>query len=168
MRSIVILSAAVLAGCATTSDAGKPAPESVSFEVTPCFGSCPVFSITVDRNGKGVYEGGRFVKVKGRHEFRASPAQLAAFFDRIEPFRPKGTKVYDYGHCPVPVSTDSPNVNVSWGSPQGSDALNWYLGCRVEELSKIEPDLYRAWKELPLDDLVGTSENRFEYDQRGG
>ena len=42
---------------------------------------------------------------------------------------------------------------------------------QLEELPvqiKIEPDLYGAWKELPLDDLVGTAENRFEYDQRGG
>lgn len=167
MRSIVILAAAALAGCATTSDADQPAPDSVSFEVTPCFGSCPVFSITIDRDGRGVYEGGRFVKVKGRHSFTASSTELAAFFDRIEPFRPNGTNTYDYGHCPVPVSTDSPNVNVSWKSPAGTDELNWYLGCRVEELSRIEPDLYGAWKELPLDELVGTAENRFEYDQRG-
>lgn len=168
MRSIAILAAVLLAGCTTTSGADRPAPQSVSFETTPCFGSCPVFSMTIDANGKGTYEGGRFVKVKGRHEFTASPEQVRAFFERIGAFRPQGEKHYDYGNCPVAVSTDSPSVNVTWNSAGGADALYWYLGCRVESLNAIEPDLYNAWKELPLDDLVGMAENRFEYDQRGG
>jgi hypothetical protein len=34
-------------------------------------------------------------------------------------------------------------------------------------LQAIEPGLYHAWQELPLDDLVGRAENRLEYDQRG-
>ena len=168
MRSIAIFAAALLAGCATTSGADTPAPRSVRFETTPCFGSCPVFSMTISADGHGTYEGGRFVKTKGTHEFTASPAQVKAFFDRIRPFRPRGEKTYDYGHCPVAVATDSPSVHVRWTSVAGDDALDWYLGCRVPALNAIEPDLYNAWKELPLDDLVGTAENRFEYDQRGG
>lgn len=167
MRSIAILAAALLAGCTTTSGESSPAPQSVRFETTPCFGSCPVFVVTISADGHGIYEGGRFVKTKGTHEFAATPAQVKAFYDRIRPFRPHGEKTYNYGNCPVPVATDSPSVNVSWTSKAGSDALNWYLGCRVTELYAIQPDLYGAWKELPLDDLVGTAENRFEYDQRG-
>ncbi len=168
MRSIAILAAVLLAACTTTSGAGSAAPQSVAFETTPCFGSCPVFSMTLSADGHGTYEGGRFVKVKGRHEFTASPEQLRAFFDRIRPFRPHGEKRYDYGNCPVPVATDSPSVSVVWTSSAGVDSLNWYLGCPVPALNAIEPDLYGAWKELPLGDLVGTAENRFEYDQRGG
>jgi hypothetical protein len=168
MRSIAILAAALLAGCTTASETNPAPAQSVRFEITPCFGSCPVFTMTISADGHGVYEGGRFVKVKGTHKFAATPAQVRAFFDRIRPFRPRGEKHYDYGNCPVPVATDSPSVHVSWTSTSGSDSLNWYLGCRVPALNAIEPDLYGAWKELPLDDLVGTAENRFEYDQRGG
>lgn len=167
MRLTAVIAATLLAGCATTG-ADSSMPQTVEFEVTPCFGSCPVFTLSISKDGHGVYEGGRFVKQKGRHEFTATPAQVRAFFARIEPFRPHGDHRYDYGNCPVQVRTDSPSVNVSWATPTRSDTLNWYTGCQVPALIKIKPDLHNAWKELPLDDLVGTAENRFEYDKRGG
>lgn len=170
MRMIALLAAGLLAGCATTSTtATQPsAPQSVEFAVTPCFGSCPVFSITLFSDGKGRYEGQRFVAQKGVHEFQATPEQVQAFFDRLRPFRPQGAVRYDIGHCPVPASTDSPSVDVLWRSAASEDSLHWYRGCRVPALTKIAPDLYEAWKELPLADLVGTAEDRFQYDKRGG
>jgi len=166
MRFIAVVAATLLTGCVTTSDAAQP--QSVRFETTPCFGSCPVFAVTVSADGHGTYEGGRFVKVKGGHVFTATPAQVKAFFDRIRPFRPDGEVRYNMGNCPGPAHTDSPSVNVQWISASTTDSLDWYLGCRVDALQKIEPDLYNAWQELPLDDLVGRAENRFEYDRRGG
>jgi hypothetical protein len=173
MRLITAAVATVaLTGCTVipSSDPASTgtAPERVSFETTPCFGSCPVFSLTLNADGTGVYEGGRFVKTKGRHEFTAPPAQTRAFFDRIRPFRPDGEVTYNIGNCPGPAHTDASSIKVSWMSSAATDSLDWNLGCRVEALQAIEPDLQNAWKELPLDDLVGTAENRFEYDQRGG
>ena len=167
MRWIAALATVTLAGCATPSATGGATPDRVYFETTPCFGSCPIFSLTVHADGTGVYEGGQFVKTKGRHEFVASPAQVRAFFDRIRPFRPNGEQRYGYDSCPGPLATDSPSVNVRWTNGARTDALDWYLGCRVERLQAIKPDLYNAWQELAIDDLVGTAENRFEYDQRG-
>jgi hypothetical protein len=168
MRLIAALAAVSLAGCATTSGSGPEAPRQVTFETTPCFGSCPVFSLTLDADGHGVYEGGRFVKSKGRHEFSASRAQVRAFFDRIRPFRPDGAASYDMANCLGPAHTDAPSVKVRWISATRADALDWNLGCQVAALQAIEPDLQNAWQELPLDDLVGRAENRFEYDRRGG
>lgn len=166
-----VLATAVLAGCTVVPSSGPAstgrAPDRVSFETTPCFGSCPVFSLTVNADGTGVYEGSRFVKTKGRHEFVASPAQTRAFFDRIRPFRPNGDVVYNMGNCPGPAHTDASSVRVGWTTGDRTDSLDWNLGCRVEALQAIQPDLRDAWKELALDDLVGTAENRFEYDQRG-
>lgn len=168
MRMIALLAAGLLAGCTTMGGSASSPPQSVEFGVTPCFGSCPDFSLTLSADGQGVYEGGGFVKVKGTHKFTATPAQVQAFFDRLEPFRPAGEVRYDYGNCPVPVATDSASVNVRWKSAAGEDSLHWYRGCRVDALMKIKPDLQDAWKVLPLDDLVGTAENRFEYQPRGG
>jgi hypothetical protein len=112
MRRIAAIAAVLLAGCATTSGAGSEPPQQVTFETTPCFGGCPVFSLTLDADGHGVYEGGRFVKTTGRHEFSASRGQVGAFFDRIRPFRPDGAVRYDMAHCPGPAHTDAPSVNV--------------------------------------------------------
>lgn len=167
MRRIAVIAAAGLAGCATTSNTGSEPPRQVTFETTPCFGSCPVFSLTLDADGHGVYEGERFVKTKGRHEFTASGTQVRAFFDRIRPFRPSGAVTYDMGNCPGLSHTDAPSVKVRWISATKADSLDWNLGCQVEKLQAIEPDLQNAWQELPLDDLVGRTQNRFEYDQRG-
>jgi len=168
MRLIAISAAAWLAGCATTSGTNAEPPREVSFEATPCFGSCPVFSVTIDADGHGVYEGGRFVKTRGRHEFTASRAEMRRFFDRIAPFRPNGVATYQMGNCPGPAHTDAPSIKVRWISATRADSLDWDLGCQVEALKAIEPNLEQAWQELPLDDLVGRAENRFEYDQRGG
>lgn len=170
MRMIALLAAGLLAACSQTPPpSSQPSPvQSVDFETTPCFGSCPVFKIRLFSDGKGEYEGGRFVARKGAHSFTATPEQVQAFYERLGPFRPQGEVRYDHGNCPVPVSTDSPSIDVRWRSAAGEDALHWYRGCRVPALTRITPDLYEAWKELPLDDLVGTAENRFEYDQRGG
>ena len=71
------------------------------------------------------------------------------------------------GNCPGPAHTDASSVNVWWTSGDRTDSLDWNLGCRVEALQAIEPNLRDAWQELALDDLVGAAENRFEYDQRG-
>lgn len=169
-RTAAIVAAGLLASCAQAPSAqsAPQVPETIEFATTPCFGSCPVFSITLSSDGKGRYEGGRFVARKGAHEFTVTPAQMDAFLARLKPFRPRGEVRYDYGNCSVPVSTDSPSVEVRWKSGDRDDSLHWYLGCRDPRLIAIQPDLYDAWKVLPLDDLVGTAENRFQYDKRGG
>ncbi|WP_162225044.1 DUF6438 domain-containing protein [Erythrobacter sp. SG61-1L] len=167
LKQAIPLSAILLAGCATVPQQTRTAPESVTFEETACFGSCPIFSITLNADGSGVFEGTRFVAAKGEHRFTAKPAQVKAFLARIEPFRPEGIVEYGYDNCSVPVRTDSPSVRVTWQSEGGAEALSWYLGCAEPKAVKIKPDLYGAWKELPLDELVGTKENRFEYEPQG-
>lgn len=162
------LAAVLLAGCATVPTEGRIAPETVTFEETACFGSCPIFSITLHADGSGTFTGTRFVAAKGEHKFTATPQQVKAFLARIEPFRPRGVVEYGYNNCSVPVRTDSPSVRVTWEADGGADGLSWYLGCAEPKVEKIRPDLYGAWKLLPLDDLVGTKENRFEYEPQDG
>lgn len=154
----------LLAGCATTPMQDRATPETITFEETACFGSCPIFSVTLKADGSGTFTGTRFVAAKGEHPFKATPEQVKAFLARIEAFRPEGVVEYGYDNCSVPVRTDSPSVRVTWQNDSGADALSWYLGCAEPKVQKIQPDLYDAWKELPLDDLVGTKQNRFEYE----
>ncbi len=170
LKTATPLAAILLAGCATTPIESRAAPESVTFEETACFGSCPIFSFTLNADGSGTFEGTRFVAAKGEHRFTATPEQVKAFFARIERFRPSGAVEYGYANCSVPVRTDSPSVRVTWqGQGNGeADALSWYLGCAEPKVEKIKPDLYGAWQELPLGDLVGTKENRFEYEPQDG
>ncbi len=42
----------------------------ITLERTQCFGSCPVYKLTVYGDGRVVYEGGGFVKIKGEKKKR--------------------------------------------------------------------------------------------------
>ena len=70
-----ILLAASLGACHGSTPATTPAPDdaaarddaapAVSLERTPCFGSCPVYRVTISRGGMVRFEGKRFVADTG-------------------------------------------------------------------------------------------------------
>jgi len=79
LRSILL--ACSLAACHGSTPATTPAPDDatarddapvVSLERTPCYGSCPVYRVTISRGGMVRFEGTRFVTRAG-----ADSAQLA-------------------------------------------------------------------------------------------
>ena len=61
VRSIILLAASLLAA------AGKAEAQTdkIGLERTPCFGTCPVYKLTVYSDGKVEYEGKDHVKEKG-------------------------------------------------------------------------------------------------------
>lgn len=134
----------------------------IEFTITECYGTCPAFTLSIGPDGKGEFDGGHFVRVRGKREFEASPEQISAFVSRLQPFRPKGSARYDYENCSVGVATDNPTIRVRWTGSQTEDSLDWYTGCDEPALVKISPNLYEAWKELPIQELVGNG-----YEPRG-
>lgn len=161
--SLSLLMAAITAGCA---EAPSPrAVEELTFSTTGCYGTCPVFSFSVSETGRGEYHGEAFVAVRGTKDFTVTPEQFQAFVRRLTPFRPRGEITYDT-NCDGPWATDNPSVRISWSDNKTTDTLNWYLGCQQPGLIEHVEVIYDAWQELPLDDLVGTDENRFNYDSQ--
>lgn len=142
---------------ARAQDADTPA---ITFALEACFGSCPVFKIVLAPDGygrfKGRFIGQQFTRASGLHTFEVSPQELAAFAERLAPFRPRGAVRYDQDNCSVPVFSDAPAITVEWEGKTG-DSLFWYLGCEEPDLMQIEPALYEAWRVLPIHDLVGES-----------
>ena len=136
MRWMVIAVAGLaLAGCART-EAPKPMPiesDSITYETGPCFGRCPVFSITIRPDGSGIFTGKNFTAVSGARAFKLSPADYAAFAARLRPYRPEsGERRYAHGEkgCEQ-VVTDMPSVDVRWTRAIGdSQSLHYYYGCR--------------------------------------
>ncbi len=151
-----LVAAVLIAGCAPVEAGGSSGADnsSISFETGACFGTCPVFSFTIDADGNGVFNGKRFVEKEGEHRFRASPAELAAFRARLARFRPDGEVRYDWENCSGPVMSDMPSLSIQWRDADGEDSLFWYQGCREKKLSDAKPDLASAWKELPLEELA--------------
>lgn len=166
-KSTAALAALTLAGC-TTVPGEEPAQgaESIAFATGPCFGACPMFEVELAADGEGIYRGERFVAVKGERSFTASAAEWQAFAERLAPYRPETSVKYGHGACDGPAVTDQASVVVTWRDADGTETtLDWYLGCRQPGLAENAEAIYGAWQELPLDDLVGTADDRFRYEQ---
>ena len=159
---LAIMAPVALAGCVTPPTEGNV--ESIAFETEPCFGFCPQFAIEVGADGQGTYDGGSSVRQQGTHAFTVTPAQFAAFRDRLAPFRPAQSVTWDRQQCDGPVATDSPSVKVTWRDDAGETVtLDWYMGCRQPGLTEQSDRIYEAWQELPLAALVGDDAERATY-----
>jgi hypothetical protein len=133
-----------------------PEPDSIRFEAEGCFFYCPVFVVSVDRNGRGLFEGRRHTLVQGPRRFRMSPAQFQAFASKLEPLRPAGGSVrYDHGtRCggaAVPV-TDGASTNVAWRSGQSRQFLHFYSACPQRD---VDRGLREAMDLLPIKAFIG-------------
>lgn len=157
------LAALALAGCAHR-DIGGPVPietDSITYETGPCFGACPVYSVTVRPDGTGTFEGKRFTAVSGTRAFRITPAQYRAFAERLAPYRPaQAEKRYSPGEpgCEH-AATDLPSVDVTWTRAIGdSRHLYYYFGCRHgidRPEDPIAEALGSAPEALPIEALIG-------------
>ena len=155
------VAALALAGCIPASrPPAAPMPiegDSISYETGPCFGRCPVYSVTVRPDGTGVFEGKRFTAMTGTRSFTLSRAEYDAFAARLAPYRPASGDVrYSHGepNCPS-APTDMPSIDVRWTRAIGdSQGLHFYLGCRRGNEAVAEA-LGSAVELLPVHDLIG-------------
>ena len=156
-----------LVSCATPGAmADDGAATRIDYSLSPCFGFCPSFELSVTPEGEGTYEGQAFVARQGAARFTASEAEYRAFARRLAPFRPAKSVSYGYNNCDGPIATDSPSVIITLRDPgEEPVTLNWYMGCRQPGFAENSEALYKAWQELPVDDLVGDDEDRQGYDR---
>ena len=162
-KAVVVLMAVALAGCAKTGTRpdGKPVPiegDSITYETGPCFGACPVYSVTVRPDGTGVFDGKRFTAVSGVRAFTLTKAQYDAFAARLAPYRPASGEVrYAHGEpgCKQ-VATDLPSVDIRWTRAIGdSQGLYFYFGCDMAKNEKMAEALGNAPDALPIEELIG-------------
>ncbi|WP_281253379.1 DUF6438 domain-containing protein [Sphingomonas guangdongensis] len=126
----------------------------MTYSTGPCFGSCPVYSVTVSPSGAARFTGIRFTAAVGEHTLSMTPAQAQAFAARLLPLLPaSGVTRYQPGEANCPgAPTDMPSVQVRVnGAERGID---FYYGCardnpRVADALRAAPDL------LPLAALIG-------------
>lgn len=154
--------ALALAGCIPASRAPQgPMPiegDSITYETGPCFGRCPVYSVSVRPDGTGVFEGKRFTAVTGTRSFTLSRAQYDAFAVRLAPYRPASGQVRYASDNPLCVgfATDMPSVDVTWTRAIGdSQNLHYNFGCRLANDAPIADALGGATEILPIEALIG-------------
>jgi len=149
-----------LSACATVDASGSGRPiafesETIRYETAPCFGTCPVYSVTVTPDGKGTFEGRQFTAVTGIRTFQTTPAVYRAFAGKMAPYRPTGNEMLyqpgtpECGNAP----TDMPSVDVVWTELSGArQHLNVYYGCGPQEMRNA---LRAAPATLPIASFIG-------------
>lgn len=158
MRLILILGAALAAGgCTTVPDAPIAIEsDSISYSAGPCFGTCPMYTVSIRPDGSGTFEGRRFTAVTGTRSFRATPAQYRAFAAHLAPLRPAEGAVRLSGEACASQATDLPSAEVTWFSQIGN-SQSYYLdfGCDMERNRAARDRLQAAPALLPIADLIG-------------
>lgn len=163
---IVLLAAFAFAACTATRPAppapprntgGDPAAHELlaSIERTACFGTCPMYRLTVYRDGTLEYEGEQFVKLTGKHTDTISPEQVAEL-DRL--FAANGYFDLKDAYDDASV-TDMPSCHTAYAQGGRTKTIRHYLGDMgaPEALGRIE-DGFDAI--VHVENWIGTREER--------
>jgi hypothetical protein len=158
--AVMMVAAFGLAGCAivATSQAGHPIAiesETIRYETAPCYGTCPVFAVTITPDGEGTFEGRQHTAVIGIRTFQATPAAYRAFSARLSPYRPSENEMLyqpgtpNCGNAP----TNMPSVDVVWTELSGGyHHLNVYYSCGTQAMRDA---LRAAPGNLPIASMIG-------------
>lgn len=129
---------------------------SLTYETGPCFGACPVYRVTVNADGTGLFEGRRFTATSGAQRFRLTRRQYRAFLAYLAPVRPAHGEVRYQGRdmCPHMI-TDMPSASVVWHERRAEQTLYYYFGCDRERNRALAERLRQAPSLLPIGDYIG-------------
>jgi hypothetical protein len=162
----LMLSAAILLDC--YSHEMRPPPttrfpvtikgEAITYETSRCSGRCPVFKVTVQPNGSGIFVGGRFTATPGNHLFWLTSEDYRAFAAKIAPYRPPsglGQITNRHSGCENS-ATDMSGVTVTWQSARGVvRKFRYYDDCNNRTGDPVAVAMRAAPHLLPIDDFVG-------------
>jgi hypothetical protein len=86
---IAVLASAVVLAASTARAESDPLPPDfqITLERTACFGSCPVYTVSIDARGAVTYDGTKDVRVSGRQTDRIPAARAAALLEAAERLR---------------------------------------------------------------------------------
>ena len=121
----------------------------LTFERTPCFGTCPGYVMRVYADGRVAYEGSRAVPIMGKKDLRLPAATVAdllrtaqeAHFDQFQ-------ERYSRGATDLPstvVAVRQPNgqlktVTMEDGAPENVQQLFTYFGNQFDALAELKAD----------------------------
>lgn len=146
LAALLMLSSVAFADSSVPTQAAGASAPWVSLERTACYGRCPIYKVTVLRDGTVLWDGERFVKTTGKATAKLSaPAitELAKAFARADVFA-----LHDkYESYDV---TDNPSAIVSFDDGKRKKTIRHYHGD-----SSSPKELYEL--EDRIDQLLGTA-----------
>jgi hypothetical protein len=156
MKKIFICLAIFTGACSVLRGPEKIEPTNFSVQLTrtQCFGKCPVYTATVQADGKVQFMGLMNTKVIGAAQdtlSREKLDQLAAEINKANIFAFEDAYTRKSGNCPTYV-TDQSTVTIMVESGPKQKAIEHYLGCR----EKKGPDITNYPQGLSqLEDKIG-------------
>ena len=142
MKQILLAMALLLfttsaAGCIGSASRARDNKDVViTLERTACFGTCPVYSLTINGDGTVVYEGKDFVVVKGKVETTITQEQIDELISEFE----KADYFSLSDNYTERTITDAPTVITSISISGKSKAIEHYHGdfSAPEKLREME------------------------------
>lgn len=117
-----------VAACSGNPDDARPTPterDSIAMTRGPCFGACPMYTVTVYGDGRVVFRGDRFVAQTGEHTRTIDRAQAAALFATAD----------SIGYFDLPAAITPANqeaCGASWTDMPSADLTIWWGGLHHE------------------------------------
>lgn len=116
----------------------------ITLERTSCYGTCPVYKLTIYDDGTVEYEGLEFVKKTGKAQGQITKDALEDLireFEEIDYFKLDDNYGGQGKNCPE-LWTDHPTVVTSLNWKDRKKSVSHYHGCRgtavLEQLTKLE------------------------------
>lgn len=161
IKQLIIFLAIFAGACSSFRVPEKidPADFSVKLTRTECYGTCPVYTVTVLSNGKVQFVGTKNTKVAGPAEGtlgREKLDQLANEINNANIFSLKDSYTPDSGNCPSK-ATDNPTVTLEVTSGHLYKKIVHYLGCsEMKEAHSVRYPPGLAELENKIDEIIGT------------
>ncbi len=130
-----------------TARAQEPAPNPViTLERTACFGTCPMYSLSIFEDGKVVYNGEKFVTIEGEQTGEIAPETVTAMVDAFESAGYFGwNEAYD-----TMTVTDMPSAITSVTRDGETHRINHYWG---DSSAPLALSFLEQW----IDDMTSSS-----------
>ena len=123
-----------------------PAGPVLTFERTPCYGTCPAYSMQVYANGRVAYEGRRAVPLMGQHELKLPAATVADMLHQAKEAHFEAfNKLYSRNTTDLPstiVAIRQPDgtlksVTLEEGAPENVKNFFTFLGNQFDQLAQL-------------------------------
>jgi acetamidase/formamidase len=128
--------------------------DAITMERGPCFGTCPIYKVTIVADGTVTFTGTNFVKTKGTATGRVKPEDfrmLVSEFEKLKYFSLDDKYEPGTPGCGT-AATDMPYVRTSIQLNGKAKGVSHYHGCRNSEVLEALSAL-----ENKIDEIAGTS-----------
>jgi hypothetical protein len=135
----------------TPAAAAPQSRSAVTLERTPCFGTCPVYTVAISRAGEVTFNGKRHVADTGQATAAIPPARVDSLLTELEAggyFGFADAYVMDSPACGL-YATDSPTIVTSATRDGETKTIRHDRGC-----SAAPPELSQL--EQRIDEVAGT------------